>query len=238
VIWEYDMLIKNLSFKFDIKDKNYFFKDILLACIPHTINTVVGDNGVGKSTLFSILRGNTSVDTYLEGSMDIGAYSYQASENRFPPHVTKHIHLVGQNYDAMLAPHFNFMENLQGASFGTYPALSFLPQPVLFDVIKQMQINVRIPVYKLSGGQRQLLAICMALQKPTEILLLDEPTATLDVNNAHLIMRCIQLLAKELKITVLVICHDPELVKQYTNGARYFLKKTEEGERILIQESE
>ena len=146
---------------------------------------------------------------------------------------TQQVHAVQQNYDSMIANQFTFMENLQLANLPIYPHLKRLPQATLFDVIKTLNIDPNKPAYLLSGGQRQLLAILMSLQKTTKLLLLDEPTATLDKKNADLIMQCLFQLAEQLKVTMLIICHDKELVKKYAQGNSFIIQQLENGTRII-----
>ena len=163
--------------------------------------------------------------------MDSTTFNTQA--NILPYAFTRQVHTVQQNYDSMIANQFTFMENLQLANLPTYPNLQPLPPATLFDVIKTLGIDPNKPAYLLSGGQRQLLAILMALQKTTKLLLLDEPTATLDKKNADLIMQCLFQLAEQLKVTMLIICHDKELVKQYAHGNSFIIRQLENGRRVI-----
>ena len=57
----------------------------------------------------------------------------------------------------------------------------------------------------------------MALQKNREILLLDEPTATLDPVNTELVMNFLVKLYEKIKILILMICHDTDLQKYTPN---------------------
>jgi ABC-type lipoprotein export system ATPase subunit len=93
-------------------------------------------------------------------------------------------------------------------------------------MLQEFNIDIHKKVDELSGGQKQILAILMALQKPTKLLLLDEPTAALDPKNAHMVMQCLQKLAQELDITVLIISHDKELVLAYAPG--YYFEITQD----------
>ena len=65
------------------------------------------------------------------------------------------------------------------------------------------------------------------------MLLLDEPTATLDRNNARMIMDCLHELARQLKVTVLIICHDKELVQEYSRGNSFVMKQNADGTRLI-----
>jgi ABC-type lipoprotein export system ATPase subunit len=227
------MFIKDLSFKFNDKSSEYFFRNLTAEFTPNTVHFIQGDNGVGKSTLFNIIQGIVDKDAVLDASIILDGVPYAAHSNQLPHAFTQQVHTVQQQYDRMIANQFTFMENLQLANLPFYPALQRLPQAKLFDIIKPLSIDMRKPAHLLSGGQRQLLAILMALQKPTKLLLLDEPTATLDSKNAHLVMQCLLQLAAELKVTMLVICHDKELVEQYARGNKKQMRQLENGERVV-----
>ena len=227
------MLIKHIAFKFDKTNNHYFFKNLTAQFTPHQVHFIQGDNGVGKSTLFTILQGATDGRMALDASIELEDTTYTAQNNRLLHSFTQQVHTVQQQYDSMIASQFTFMENLQLANLSRYPGLQALPAATLLDLIDAVHIDSNTPAYLLSGGQRQLLAILMALQKPTKVLLLDEPTATLDKKNAHIIMRCLYQLAEQLKVTMLIICHDKELVAQYAQGNSFIMRKLENGERVL-----
>ena len=228
------MLINHLSFKFDTKNHAYFFKDIAIEFTPHAVNFIQGDNGIGKSTLFNIIQGTVDKTAFLDVSITLDSTTYLAHNNMLPSSFTKHVHTVQQNYDAMIANQFTVMENLQLANLPTYPTMRSLSQAMLLDIIKPLGIDMEKPAYLLSGGQRQLLAIFMALQKSTKVLLLDEPTATLDKKNAYLVMKCLYELTAQLKVTMLIICHDKDLVKKYGQGTNFTMNMLENGERLLL----
>jgi ABC-type lipoprotein export system ATPase subunit len=227
------MFIKNLSFKFDKKNTHYFFKNLTAEFTPHTVHFIQGDNGVGKSTFFTILQGTTDKTAFLDASITLNSSSYAADGTALPHSFTQHVHTVQQNYDSMIASQFTFMENLQLANLPRYPRLHVLPPVTLLDLVKTLNVDPNTPAHLLSGGQRQLLAILMALQKQTKLLLLDEPTATLDKKNTHLVMQCLYQLATQLKVTMLIICHDKELVEQYAQKNRFIMQQRDNDERVL-----
>ena len=61
-----------------------------------------------------------------------------------------------------------------------HPTLGSLPRIDTQKLVAQLPFDLETPVHNLSGGQRQLLAIAMALQQNPSVLLLDKPTAAID----------------------------------------------------------
>lgn len=70
---------------------------------------------------------------------------------------------------------------------------------------------------RLSGGEQQLAAIARALTQKTQILLLDEPTAHLDISHQMKVLNLIQRLNRENHLTVLLIIHDLNLASEYSD---------------------
>ncbi|MEX5218552.1 MAG: ABC transporter ATP-binding protein [Nitrospira sp.] len=71
------------------------------------------------------------------------------------------------------------------------------------------------PITELSGGERQRALIARALAQEAEILLLDEPTAFLDLNYQFEISRILSDLIQERKLTIILVSHDLNLASQY-----------------------
>lgn len=203
-----DLKLNNITFKFP-GASNYFFENLNATFISGQLNFIQGANGVGKSTLFNILLGDIAQGSIIEGSVDLDNKSY-------PVECLSNVGIVHQQPNLMVADLYTGHENLQLALLSAYPNLTELPSAI---ALPKQLMAMRLPLEKqvryFSGGQRQLLAIMMALQKRPLVLLLDEPTAALDENNAHMIFSYLQELAHEINIVMIVICHDIDLVKTY-----------------------
>jgi len=203
--------LKDLCFRF-AKDKPFFFKDLSIVFDSKTINFVRGKNGAGKSTLFRLLQGNITQQEQVAGSIQISDTSYQLETH---DHIDG-VRLVHQKFDSMLADQFSFDDNMRFAGIARYPKLASLPDCApLPDFLQRFGIDHTKPVKLLSGGQRQILAILMVLQKPTKVLLLDEPTAALDEQNTNMVMEFLAELVRTTDVIIIMICHDKELVLRY-----------------------
>ena len=80
-----------------------------------------------------------------------------------------------------------------------------------------LQVPANAPVNTLSGGERQLAAIARAITQQTSILLLDEPTAHLDIAHQARVLDLARRLNRERAITVVLIIHDLNLAGEYAD---------------------
>lgn len=215
------MQVNQLSYMHH-KTAPYFFRNFSFQLAPGKIHALHGKNGIGKTILFNLLHRKIPPQAVIEGEIKGG-------ENTI---------LVNQRFDQMIADQFSFQDNLRFACMGVFPSFfSHLGSPKFYpDFLDKFYIDISKPVYKLSGGQRQILALLMALQRKKNILLLDEPTATLDEQNAMIVFEFLKTLTKE-NVTLFVVCHDRELMNHYTDGQHFHLEMDSSGERRLISKS-
>lgn len=211
------MHVHQLSYKHH-KTAPYFFKDLSFKLHPGRMHALHGKNGTGKSILLGLLTRKTPPQSVIEGEI-------RGSENAV---------LVNQRFDQMMADQFSFEENLKFACMTRFPnpftrlkAPRFLP-----DFLDRFNIDISQPVSKLSGGQRQILSLLMVLQQKRKILLLDEPTATLDEQNAALVFEFLKTLTLQ-DVTLLVVCHDQDLVNDFADGDHLYLSVNPHGLRTL-----
>ncbi len=82
------------------------------------------------------------------------------------------------------------------------------------ELLEQVKIDDRANYLPrdLSGGQKQRVAIARALAGNPELIMADEPTASLDSHNGHAVIELLRQLAKESNRTVLIVTHDPRLI--------------------------
>ncbi|MDM8564067.1 ABC transporter ATP-binding protein [Candidatus Halobeggiatoa sp. HSG11] len=99
----------------------------------------------------------------------------------------------------------------------------------IYELAKKMgveQILTKKPQY-LSGGQRQRVAILRAMAHKPNIILADEPTAAVDKENAHIIVKNFYSLAKESGTTIVMVTHDHDLVAELADITYTFKVKHE-----------
>ena len=139
-----------------IREEHYLLKEISLEIKPATITLILGHNGAGKTLLMQVLHGLTLPD---EGVID----SPPASRQRMVFQKPIMLRRTALQY-------FNFV----------CPGLSIPDQHHWFDSA-QLTSRMDAPARRLSGGEQQKLALIGALAAQPEILFLDEPAASLDV---------------------------------------------------------
>lgn len=211
------MQVNKLSFQHH-KNAPFFFKDLSFQLEPGKLHALHGKNGMGKTVLLNLLSRKCPSDAIVKGDVFGG----------------EHAVLCHQRFDQMIADRFSFEQNLRFAQMGRFPSpFSRLAEPEFHHhLIEKFHIDMTKPVYQLSGGQRQILALLMVLQQQAKTLLLDEPTATLDEQNAVMVFDFLKALTQQ-NVTLLVVCHDRQLINQYATGSHFHLEMDPSGLRTL-----
>lgn len=170
---------------------------------------IMGPSGAGKSTFLTIagsLQKPTSGEVLINGE-DISDFSAKKrNELRL-----NRIGFVLQAYN--LVPFLTVEE--QFTLVDKVKKQNNLSRDELNDLLKQLGITDLVKKYpsELSGGQQQRAAIARALYANPEILLADEPTASLDTKNVEEVGQLFKDLAKKRDKAVMLVTHDPRLEK-------------------------
>jgi energy-coupling factor transporter ATP-binding protein EcfA2 len=228
------LLLHNISFKFNPQEQP-FFHDAHIEFDSGSVYFIQGKNGVGKSTFFSVLQGTTPRSALLTGTIIFDGTEFTIKNNYMDPKISARVKTVVQDSNKMIVNTMTIDENLRLAHLPMHPGLIPLAHTInLPTIMKDFGINnLNKNVQQLSGGQKQILAIMMALQKPTQILLLDEPTAALDEKNTHMVIQFLTNLAKTLDLIIIIITHDKELTATYAQNRTVTIKVNEKGTRTI-----
>ena len=194
---------------------SYGDRDVLrgldLEVTQGTLTALAGPNGVGKSTLLRAISGALRP---ARGSVAVLGNDIAALSGRERARL---VAMVPQNPDLPRG-----VSALEVALMGRNPHLRLLSWETAADVEIALE-SLRStdaeelagrPVHQLSGGERQRVAIAMALAQQTPVILLDEPTANLDLAYQPAIMRLLRELASEGR-TVITAVHDLTLAGQF-----------------------
>lgn len=170
---------------------------------------IIGPSGSGKSTLLHILGGvdrPTSGKVYIDNT-DI----YELDETKLAIFRRRQIGLIYQFYN--LIPVLNVRENIMLPLLLDHRKYD---ENQLLNMLDTLKLNNRaghLP-NQLSGGQQQRVSIGRALINSPAIVLADEPTGNLDSKNSEEIIELLKYSNKQLKQTLILITHDPNVAKQ------------------------
>ena len=183
--------VESLYFSFGKNSKTYLLENISFKLYPYQITSLIGPNGVGKSTLFKII---------------LGFYKPTKGKIKF---YTKDIGYIPQHLS---------LENLYPATVKEILLSVAINKKIFNKVIKDLHIEniLERKFTSLSGGQKQVVLIALNLVKKAKVLLLDEPTSALD---PHYQRHFIEIL-KNLKmkgLSIFMILHDIYLAKSISD---------------------
>ncbi|MFD5318179.1 ATP-binding cassette domain-containing protein [Streptomyces sp. NPDC127098] len=179
--------------------------DVELEIRAGEVTALVGDNGAGKSTLVKTIAGVHPVDA--------GVISWKGAPVRIAkPHDAQELGIATVYQDLALCDNLDVVANLfLGREIRRRSVLDQVTMESrsreLLDTLSIRIPSVRIPVASLSGGQRQVVAIARALVGSPEVVVLDEPTAALGVEQTAQVLDLIERL-RERGLAVILISHN------------------------------
>jgi ABC-type sugar transport system ATPase subunit len=184
-------------------------EDVSLQVASGEVVAVVGDNGAGKSTFTKILAGAVRPDS--------GSLSFERRPVAFhSPKEAQRLGIEMLQQDLALVGDFNAAENL---FFGReLSILGILRGKKMTDetreVLQQIGVSLpdsKVPVRYLSGGQRQAVAIGRVLAWGSKVIILDEPTAALGVQESRQVLEMIKRMKADGR-TIVLITHNMDHV--------------------------
>lgn len=203
-------------------------KNLDLLIEDESVVSIIGSSGAGKSTLLRCI--NKLVEP-TSGSIDLNGTELTKLRGSDLRNARRKIGMVFQGFN--LVDRLTVMENVQSGRLGyisTWAAVTRrYPKE---DIRRAFELMERVGIAQyadkradeLSGGERQRVGVVRALMQQPEILLADEPTASLDPKTSEQIMGLLRDLSRELKLPVLINIHNVNEAKQYTDrivGMRY-----------------
>ena len=206
------LTVENLSFSYGQRP---VLHQLSFTAQAGELLAILGPNGVGKTTLFKCVMGQARryEGRILADGADLSALSPRARAHRVA--AIPQAHPLSFLYSA-------FDMVLMGTSYGLSPFA--VPGEKERGVARDAMARVRIehlcdrPFDHLSGGEQQLVFIARALAQQAKVLLMDEPTASLDYGNRLLVLGVARELSRE-GYTVLLSTHDPQHALWYADRA-------------------
>jgi iron complex transport system ATP-binding protein len=195
--------------------------DVSLGVDRGEILALIGPNGAGKTTLFRAVSGVLKLKAgtvYLDGQ---DLYSLSIGQRARLMSVVPQARRLPAGYTVW-----------QTVLLGRTPYLGWLGKPGTGDQERTLWALERTGtlslanerVEELSGGEQQLVLLSRALAQDTPILLLDEPTAHLDLQHQSSLLQLIQELAREQNLAIMMAIHDLNLVSQYADQVALLVK--------------
>ena len=205
--------IKNVSFAYE---KQLILENIDLHVEEKDFLAIIGPNGGGKSTLLKLILGMIKPKN---GSISV--------LGKTPTKSLTHIGYVPQNTNVNTDFPIKVIEVVMMGHVGSKRPLFGYGKDELFCAMGAlaqvgMEAYAHSKIGALSGGQRQRVMIARALCAHPQILILDEPTSSIDIAGQKEIYDLIKTLNEN--ITVIVVSHDISVILEYANKAAHINK--------------
>jgi len=194
--------------EFENVNKKYKMGEVIIDALDNTnfqINrgelvVIVGPSGAGKTTTLNILGG---MDTVTSGNVYVDGKDITKLNNKqLVKYRRNDIGFVFQFYN--LVQNLTAKENVELATQLCVDALN------VNEILNKVGLEERKDNFpsQLSGGEQQRVAIARAIAKNPKLLLCDEPTGALDYKTGKSILKLLQDMARNEKMTVIIITHN------------------------------
>ncbi|RTR04447.1 phosphonate ABC transporter ATP-binding protein [Halomonas nitroreducens] len=195
-------------------------KGLDLVVEDNSVVAIVGASGAGKSTMLRCI--NRLVEPS-SGSIRLNGTELVALRGAALRRARRKIGMVFQGFN--LIDRLTVMENVLAGRLGYVSLFQAVTRRFpAEDIDRAFALMERVGIAhyankradELSGGERQRVGVVRALMQEPEVLLADEPTASLDPRTSEQIMMLLQSLASELSLPVLINIHNVAQAKAYT----------------------
>ena len=205
-----DIVLAGVSVAYD---GEHVVRDLDLTVASGEWLSLIGPNGAGKTT---ILRAIARLVSF-QGEIRIGGRAVTELSSR---DVARKVAVLVQEPQMPAG-----MTVAQYVLLGRAPHLGYLGKEssrdrrIVRDVVRRLTLEelASRPLDRLSGGERQRAAIARALAQQAPVLLIDEPTSSLDVGRQQSVLELIDELRKEQELTVIAAMHELTLAGQYAD---------------------
>ncbi|MDR1169760.1 MAG: ATP-binding cassette domain-containing protein [Prevotellaceae bacterium] len=205
---------KNVSVTFSLKKKEITaVKDVSFDVHQGEIFGIIGTSGAGKSTL---LRTVNLLQRPTEGQVLVNNEDITFLKGAALQELRTNIGMIFQQFNLINAKtvYDNIAFVMKVTGKGKDEIRRRTPE-----VLELVGLSDRAQAYpsKLSGGEKQRVGIARALANNPYILLCDEPTSSLDLENTNVILQLLKDLNRKLNITTVIISHEMHVIKKICN---------------------
>ncbi|MBE5824353.1 MAG: methionine ABC transporter ATP-binding protein [Butyrivibrio sp.] len=214
-------MIKIANVQKSFKDTEVL-KDISFEIEDGEIFGIIGQSGAGKSTLLRCING---LESYDGGTITVGDNLVDIKNKKNLRSLQKKMGMIFQSFN--LLERLDVYQNVAlPMKFWGIPTNTPAAKEKIMNLIRLVGLEEKIHAKprELSGGQKQRVAIARALVLDPEILLCDEATSALDPEITKGILALLQKINKEMGITIVVVTHQMEVVKQICQRVAFLNK--------------
>ena len=172
--------------------------DVTFEAFPGELTIVVGPNGSGKSTLLKSVAGLTNL---YKGTITMD----ETTLSGHPPHIIARHGLAYLPQTESVFTKLTVTENFKMAAYMISRSEYGSRLKDALEVFPQLNVYLQSKVQNLSGGERQMVAMTMALLRKPQVIMFDEPTANLSPKYATEVLKTIQKLGKERGLTIVLV---------------------------------
>ena len=178
--------------------KLQILNDVSIKAEDGKVTVVVGPNGSGKSTLLKTIAGLTTI---FQGKVVFE----DKTISRLPPHEIARRGLAYLPQTESVFTQLTVAENIKMAAYTV--AKSDYPDRLKgsLEMFPQIERYMSTKVQSLSGGERQMVAMAMAMMRKPKVVMFDEPTANLSPKLATQVLKTVESLAKDKGLTVILV---------------------------------
>lgn len=203
---------QNLSYAYE--SENTVLHDVSVKLPAGETLYILGPNGGGKTTLLHILAGLLNPDVGRVILAGKALEEYSAAERAQLIGIIPQLHIPAFAYTVQ-----------EMVMMGRAPHLGWLSSPTRIDQVVVEEALEQVGLYELrnrpytaiSGGERQLVLIARGLAQKCRILLMDEPTAHLDLSNQHRVLEIINQLSRH-DLSFIISSHSPNDALAYADN--------------------
>lgn len=196
--------LENVSKKYRGK---FAVENLSFSVASGSITGIVGKSGSGKTTLLKLLN---FIEKPTEGKI---IFDEQEINKLSKKVIRKYKERIG-----MVFQHYNLLNNLNVYQNIALPLkiINAENEDRVKELIQFVGLEDKMDDYpsKLSGGEKQRVALARSLVRNPDILLCDEATSSLDENNTEEIIKMLKKINKEYSITIIFVTHELSVVKQ------------------------